>query len=379
MPEGKFSGLNYATIYVWIGTFIVIIGVLWYWGLQVGKKTSNNNKMKAEYQAVGLKSKSGGGSKIQQINSNDPKYNYPLKDYYIATSYNTCCAGDFQDSYVTLDPIAEILESGARVLDFEIYSVDDKAVVAASPYKSFNLKGTYNSLPIDDVLSQVASHAFAFPAPNPSDPLFLMFRIKSNRKDVYLPLAQSIVSNFGSRLLDARYSFGGRGKSKFNVANTKLSDLQNQVIIIASQDNNNYAEDDNKFWELVNISSYQSGTQFIRTYDAMYPANPQEFINLNKTNLCICLPDLSEINNNPSAIIQQNMGCQMTAMSYQKLDQNMLYYINFFEDNGSAFVLKPERLRPKADKPLECPPPQNPALSMAGKQHTLTGGFQITL
>lgn len=378
MNKSKYFGATYITLYVWLIIFAVIIGIIWYWRAQVGKKSGNVDKMKAEYKSAGLKFKSGGGSKIQPINSVEPKFTYPLKHYFISTSYNTCCAGDFQDSYVTLEPIKEVLESGARVLDFEIYSVDDKCVVAASPYKALGLKGTYNSLPINDVLNQVQSYAFSSPSPNPTDPLFLMFRIKSGRKDIYAPLADAIVDNFGSRLMDARWSYGGRGRKNHNIANVKLNELQNKVIIIGYQENNNFATDNNKFWELINITPYKSGTRIIRTYDAMYPSNPKDLINLNKLSLCICLPDLNEISKNPSAIVQQNMGCQMSGMSFQQLDENMKYYLNYFEEKGTSFVLKPKELR-SDDKPIKCPAPQDPNLSLASKEHELAGGFKLTL
>ena len=38
-------------------------------------------------------------------------------------------------------------------------------------------------------------------------------------------------------------------------------------------------------------------------------------------------------------------GCQWIAMSFQNFDSNMEYYDLFFDNTGSAFVLKPEPLR----------------------------------
>ena len=137
---------------------------------------------------------------ISSINNTDSRFKDRLFSYYIASSYNSCCAGDFQDSYVSVDPLKEIIFHGARVLDFAIYSVDGTAVVAAGPDNSTTLKGTYNSLPVNKVLSTVRNLAFAGgTCPNPSDPLFLHFRIKSNRQDVYPILAQAIKSNFGPK------------------------------------------------------------------------------------------------------------------------------------------------------------------------------------
>ena len=105
-----------------------------------------------------------------------------LRDYYIASSYNSCCAGDFQDGYVSLPPLREVIRQGARVLDFALYQVDNDVVVGAGPTDSDNIKGTYNSLPLggnDGILNTINKYAFSHPCPNPTDPLFINFRIKS--------------------------------------------------------------------------------------------------------------------------------------------------------------------------------------------------------
>ena len=160
--------------YIWIGVLLAVLGVFWYYRTQIGKKSANVDKMEKSYD------KSEYAPQLSSINDSDPKYDEPLLNFYIASSYNSCCAGDFQDSYVTLDPLEEILFHGARVLDFAIYSVDGQAVVAASPFQNPNIKGTYNSIPIDKVMQRVSQLAFSSAkCANPDDPLFLHFRIKS--------------------------------------------------------------------------------------------------------------------------------------------------------------------------------------------------------
>ena len=41
----------------------------------------------------------------------------------------------------------------------------------------------------------------------------------------------------------------------------------------------------------------------------------------------------------------QKYGCQFVAMSFPKMDDKMRYYTRFFDEEGAAFVLKPEALR----------------------------------
>ena len=218
--------------YIWIAILLVILGILWYYRSQINKKDSNITIMEKEYNNQTY------APQLSSINTADPKYEQPLLNFYVASSYNSCCAGDFQDSYVTLDPLEEILFHGARVLDFAIYSVDGQAVVAASPFQNPNIKGTYNSIPIDKVMQRVSQLAFSSAkCANPDDPLFLHFRIKSNRKDVYPPLAAAIKNNFAGKLLDARWSFEGRMEDghTMNLTMQPLKSMMRKVIILAHQ------------------------------------------------------------------------------------------------------------------------------------------------
>ena len=62
-------------------------------------------------------------------------------------------------------------------------------------------------------------------------------------------------------------------------------------------------------------------------------------------------------------------GCQFIGMMIQLKDINLEIYNKAFDDNGSAFILKPPELcyQPIV---LETPPPQNPALSLAGRNYS---------
>ena len=195
--------------YIWGFILLSTIAIIWYYRAQISKKKSNIKKMKNEYSA------SQYATKISSIDKGDAKFNNVLLNYYIACSYNSCCAGDFQDSYVSLAPLKQVIRQGARVLDFAIYSVDGKAVVAASGEKSYNIKGTYNSLPINTVLTTISRLAFSSgTCPNAGDPLFLHFRIKSNLLNIYDTLNSSVKNNFGTRLLDAPWGYEGRPNSE---------------------------------------------------------------------------------------------------------------------------------------------------------------------
>ena len=356
------------TEYIWIAVFLAILGILVYYRMQVGKKSKSVKNMESAY------SNSAFAPKISGINTLDTQFKNRLFDYYVASSYNSCCAGDFQDSYVSVEPLKQILFHGARVLDFAIYSVNGTAVVAAGPDNSTVLKGTYNSLPIDEVLSTVNNLAFSSgTAPNAQDPLFLHFRIKSNRQDVYPALAQSIKSNFAPKLLDATWGFEGRAgadntESK-DLGNEPLLNLQGKVIIIAYQENDNYKDKQNPFYELVNLGSGSAYFQQKRNHAIQYTPSIEELKEYNKNHITLTMPDWSQLDTNPPAILHQTLGCQMICMNYQNLDKQMQYYLNFFNDKGTAFALKPDYLRYKPSK-ITCPPPQNPKLTFAPQKYT---------
>jgi hypothetical protein len=57
-------------------------------------------------------------------------------------------------------------------------------------------------------------------------------------------------------------------------------------------------------------------------------------------------------------------GIQMLAMRYQYVDTNLEENDLFFNEEGRAFVLKPEKLR-YIPVTIEAPPAQDPAVSFA--------------
>ena len=74
-------------------------------------------------------------AKLSSINttvSGDFDETHSLYDYYIKTAYNCCCSGNFKNDFVNECALTSTLKQGARCLDFEIYSIDNKPVIAAS-------------------------------------------------------------------------------------------------------------------------------------------------------------------------------------------------------------------------------------------------------
>jgi hypothetical protein len=63
--------------------------------------------------------------------------------------------------------------------------------------------------------------------------------------------------------------------------------------------------------------------------------------------MTIVIPDSGSNPSNPSGVLCRESGCQMVAMRYQFVDDNLTENTLFFDSKGYAFVLKPDNLRYK--------------------------------
>ena len=98
---------------------------------------------------------------IKSITPNDPKCKYNLYNYYIKTAYNACSGGSYKNDYINICNLKAVLKQGVRCLDFEIYSVDNKPVVATSTSNSYYVKETFNYVKFSDAMSIIRDYAFA--------------------------------------------------------------------------------------------------------------------------------------------------------------------------------------------------------------------------
>tara|TARA_B100001057_G_scaffold334260_1_gene334860 strand:+ start:1317 stop:3008 length:1692 start_codon:yes stop_codon:yes gene_type:complete len=371
-------------VYLWVLIILIIIGIVFYYRWELSKKNSEPNKMKSQYSNSDKYSKRN----IQSINSSNTIYQYPLVNYYIKGSYNSCCAGDFYNSYVTLKPLEIIIKTGARVLDFQIYSINGEPVIAASSNDLLSLKGSYNYLTLDEVFAVITKYAFT--CRNGEDPLFLNFRIYSEKTNIYPKLAQAISNHFGRKLLGPEYgkegvsgeiiTDGDRSRlGNKQLSFTPLNELKNSVIIMADQKNLNFKNKNNQFYQLVNLTRNSESFTYKRYYDIKYTSNITSLKNNNKTNITCVMPDWSQVTDNYNSVINFNTGCQINLMNYQNLDDNMKFYLDKFnknlDSNGgpSAFVLKPENLRFTGVE-IKKPTPQKPCLRQEMNPLKLLGG-----
>jgi hypothetical protein len=298
--------------------------------------------------------------KLNSIDTNSELYQYSLRDYYIKSAYNACSGGNYKNGYVDTCTLKDLLKQGIRGLDFEVYSVDGQPVVATSTSDSYCVKETFNSVQFSDVLNIIRDYAFASStAPNPFDPIILHLRIKSTNQEMYSNFAK-ILESHNTMLMDKQYSFEYYGK---NFGTVKLSELVGKVVIVVDRSNLAFMESE-QFHEYVNMTSNSIFMRALHYYDIINTPDMGELIGYNKLNITIGMPDKGSDPLNPSSLTMRTYGVQMLAMRYQTVDTNLEENDMFFNDEGHAFVLKPEKLR-YVPETIPAPPPQDPEVSFA--------------
>jgi len=310
---------------------------------------------------------------IAPLDYTKPEAKFLLKDYYIKSAYNCCSGGSYKNDYVSICALKNVIKQGVRGLDFEIYSIDDQPVVATSTVANNYIKETYNSVPFSDVMSTIVNYGFSgSTAPNSTDPIIIHLRIKSTNQDMLTNCGQ-IFKQYDKYMLGSHYSYEytyanqrvnpddkttGNQSFTHNLGNVRLTDLSGNKIIIVVDRINTAFMDNKLFYEYVNMTSNSMFMRALNYYDVKFTPDMNELTEYNRQNMTIVLPDSGSNPENPSGIICREMGCQLVAMRYQQFDANLEETMLFFDTAGSAFVLKPERLR-YLEQTIE-PTPENP-------------------
>lgn len=265
----------------------------------------------------------------------------PLREYFMKASYNTALTG----SYINTDMVKYVLSRGCRFLDFEVYSIDNIPYVSYSTDPAFSTQ-TENTVLLSDVLTTISQSGFMAPSPNPTDPLFIQFRIKTTISELYSQIAMSLSKNLGSRLY----------KGEVN-GSTILSDLLGKIIIIVdkstSPDYYKYSNCNsaNKTYDLKKYVNMESGGNNLRIFKYSQLMNQQttpiyindDGITTTSSTMKLVVPDIAYniagISRNPSPIqLITDYGVQIVAYRFYQVDSNLQAYEKIFSDNKSAFI-----------------------------------------
>ncbi len=302
---------------------------------------------------------------LRPITSSDPDCSGNLFDYYVKTAYNACSGGNYKNDFVNICNLKAVIKQGVRCLDFEVYSVNDKPVVSTSTSDSYYVKETFNSVDFGSVMDTIRNYAFSgSTSPNPTDPLIIHLRCKSNNQTMYSNLANIFKSNTDI-MLGPSYSYESTGK---NLGNVPLLSLQNKIVLIMDRSNPAFVENEDLL-EYVNLTSNSVFMRQYNFYNVKNTPDVNELTEFNRRGITIVTPDNGSNPANPSGMVCRASGCQMIAMRYQLVDNNLMENALFFDRVGYAFALKPDDLRYEPVT-VQAPTPQNPDYSYATRTST---------
>jgi len=261
-------------------------------------------------------------------------------------------------------------------LDFEIYSVNDQPVVAASTNKkNFYHMETFNHLPFADVCAKINEIAFSF-APNKEDPLLISLRIKSsNTAPSFIKGIIDGIKTFPTLGPEYNYEFGGHNLSKEPVGNFmgKVIIMVDVLNPIVNQNCTTNPKTKVQTGECLNqYINIGINSPFLHKLDyemgVKNTGNMTDLIEHNKKNMSLVFPD-APFTANANFNVAKSMGCALIGMMPQLNDANLDAYNAAFNAAGCAFILKPPEL---CYQPImiETPPPQDPALSFAGRNYS---------
>jgi hypothetical protein len=261
----------------------------------------------------------------------------PLKEYVIMSSWNSAVDAA---QLVSLDALEKTLIRGYRFIDLEIYLVNDQPHVGFSTLKNYN---TMESPPVllFDALGTIMAKAFTLE--NGKDPLFLHFRIKSIREDIFPKLANIIQIQLGKRLHHGKVS-----------KNTLLSEIQDKVILVVDKSyvpqldqyecKDNCTED---FLQMVNMYSGTVDLPSMKVYQKLeQPSQPLQLSENQRTNaktLQMVSHGVGEFYNKKNFPdfyrLVKNYSTQIVPIKVYARDEPSSIYEAFFKNNGSrAFV-----------------------------------------
>ena len=277
--------------------------------------------------------------------------NRPINEFYIKTAYNCCALGNLKYDYVDVCALKYCIKHGARCLDFEIYSIKDKPVVAVSSVVNNYAKESYNSIPFAEVIDTITAYAFSNGySPNPTDPLFINLRIRSVNKKIYNDMADILYSKLERRMLGKEYSYGscnaiatdGAHKNSYictSLGEVPIKDLQNKVIIMLQEDNpSESVATETNLYEYVNVSNLTDNYRIMREEEVHGTHDLASLVNYTSKYLCLTTPNLSSLDDNLAGNIIQRLGVHFIGMNFQNRDNNLIVYEEFFKNQ--AFVRK---------------------------------------
>jgi len=363
---------NSSYIYIFLIGFVVLIIVIY--SIKAIVHNVNPKMKNSSISSMQMNDSTDDEDPQESFTNNDPtgtgsNGEYSIRDYYIFSSYNSCNNNSANtNNNVDTQSLKDVISQGVRFLDFEIYSINNDPVVATSSVpNNYFIKESNGSVPFRNVFDSIINTAFNIStAPNPSDPLFVHLRIQSTNQKMFSNMAL-IFKNYENSgyILGPKYSFEYQDCkdsnndlkcSIRNITSLPLKQFKNKIIIMIDKQNKSVI-DNKDLMEYCNLMTSSINCRLITNYEMKNSPDQNELIEFNKRSMTIVTPDIGANPMNPNISTANLLGIQFTAIQFSNEDESYKKAYNFFSDNGSAFILKPEELR---YKPLYIPVPKDP-------------------
>ena len=286
-----------------------------------------------------------------------------LLNYHIKTAYNCCAINSSRNSFVNECALKYCIDQGARCLDFEIYSVDDRPVVGVSSKTgNTNMKESYNKIALNKVLDIINSRIN-------NEPIILHFRIKSDRNELLKSIEQELMTSkltsrmiFNNKLYGDKWSYKNYEKRNFypdnykNVLEEHIGKFNSKNNVIISLDlsetkwRNNAQNEEivntlaslEKLWTIVNLMTpNQVQAISINKVTAMTDSQQGDLRAEARKQLVYVQPDPVLPHKDDLKRYGLDIGCQLVGAPLQFIKKNhVLNYKKFFKD--ANYVYKSE-------------------------------------
>lgn len=263
-----------------------------------------------------------------------------LVNYKIKTAYNCCAVNSFKNSFVSDCALRHCIQSGAKCLDFEIYSVEGKPVVGLSSRETnINMKESYNKLDFFRAMKIVNNQMNSGNIVNKELPMIIHLRMKTKNRKIYDVMARDIYNAFQDRLLNSNFSYLNQKKK---IGNEDTLPIREKPLIFQSMTAADTLEATNteihsnfkrKVIIIMNIKALFNSNNAEDDFQKFLEKNGQPGMILNYTNLII--PSAYADQENDIAIVNAN---EDQRAEFKDLTQQKLYFTSPLVSNSSRNV-----------------------------------------
>ena len=263
-----------------------------------------------------------------------------FRNFYYLSAYNCCSGRNYKNNWVNTCALSKALEMGARCLDFEIYSLNNEAIISTSTTNDNTVKETYNYINFDTAMEVIRTNSNSNKNNN-KGPIILLFRIKSLNKIIYDKMGITLYKKFYqkeyniSQLLPYEFNYQFIGENTAKLYTTELKYLKNKIIIAVHSEYDNFNKTNLSYVTNMKVEKeavVNSKAVIYRDVELMAKGKSnKKLINDSKSKFIFVLPSMNNTNKNMDTMLAFSNGCQCIAMKLQFYDSNLASYYNLFK------------------------------------------------